>query len=68
MPLPLIPIGIGIATAASVGLQAYDTLDKKTPITVSIYSKPAQKTESQPNFVPFAIIGAIAVFALMVIK
>jgi len=70
VPLPLIPIAIGIATAASVGLQAVDTF-KEQPITVQTYSRPASTATAQTASIPLApilIFAAVILAVIMVAK
>lgn len=71
MPFPLIPIAIVAASAAGVGLQAYDTLGKSDPITVQTYTrpKPEAKSDNPQKFLPFiALAGAAILVLLLVIK
>lgn len=68
MPFPLlIPIAIAAGTAASVGLQAYDTLNKKEPIYVTTYQQTPQQTDLK-QYWPLALLAGGAFVLLAVLK
>lgn len=68
MPFPLIPIIIGITSAAGLGLQAYDTFNKPSePITVTKLQPTAQQTDLA-QYTPYIIgIGALVIIVLLVV-
>lgn len=69
MPFPLIPIAIVAATAAGVGLQAYDTFGKSDPITVQTYTRPKSeiKSDNTQKLLPIIALAGAAVLVLMVV-